>query len=133
MNIDALTGRGAGLPRRLTPLEYQLIRAILTDDCPSGSDLKAQLASARVSGHWEPTGSPSIDLEADIDSPAAHLSDGVLPIDAHVYDANDNYVGELIIWISDGRLSALEYAWVTDEMPQALPPVDSLRISPRQV
>jgi hypothetical protein len=39
-------------------------------------------------------------------------------------------MGELLVWVEAGHLSALEYAWVTYDMPAALPPVDWIRVDP---
>lgn len=124
-------GQGGELPRPLTPLEHQVIRAILVDGCPGVAELRAQLDSAKVSARWQPSGSPSVDLDVSVDLPNAPLADGVLPVNAHVYDEAENYVGELIVWLSEGRLSSLEFAWVTDEMPRSLPPVSSIRATLR--
>ena len=128
MSIHLEAGRGEELPRPLTALEHQVIRAILVDGVPGVAELRAQLDSAKVSARWQPSGSPSIDLDISADLPAAQLADGVLPVDAHVYDEAENYVGELLVWLSGGRLSSLEFAWVTDEMPLSLPPVSSIRV-----
>ncbi|WP_225446707.1 hypothetical protein [Streptacidiphilus sp. PB12-B1b] len=38
--------------------------------------------------------------------------------------------GELLVWIEDGVLAALEYAWITDEMPAALSAVERIRLTP---
>ncbi|MFJ7905857.1 hypothetical protein [Kitasatospora sp. NPDC096204] len=52
-----------------------------------------------------------------------------LSVDAPVHDGSGDYVGELLVWAEGGTtLSALEYAWVTDEMPTVLPPVDRIRV-----
>lgn len=48
------------------------------------------------------------------------LSDGALT-GFYVVDDVGHVTGELILWIEDGRPSALEYAWYTDEPPSALP------------
>jgi hypothetical protein len=32
-----------------------------------------------------------------------------------------NLIGEVVLWLEGGRLTDLEYWWVTDEMPDALP------------
>jgi hypothetical protein len=86
----------------------------------------------RVVDNWVPSGSPSIDLEVAVNAPLAPLNDPILPVDVLVYDDQDRYLGELIVWLSNGRLSALEYAWVTESMPLSLPPVEMLRVSPRR-
>jgi hypothetical protein len=131
MSTHLENGQGDEFPRPLTVLEHQVIRAILVDGCPGVAELRAQLGSAKVSAKWQPSGSPSIDLDISADLPTAQVADGVLPVDAHVYDEAGNYVGELLVWLSGGRLSSLEFAWVTDEMPLSLPPVNSIRISRR--
>ncbi|MFC4045153.1 hypothetical protein ACFO1B_42645 [Dactylosporangium siamense] len=95
------------------------------------SELRRQLAAAQVSNTWPPSGSPSIDLYVPSAVPAAPLDDGALPMNAYVYDADQNYLGELIVWISDGRLSAIEYAWVTDHMPNSLPAAELVRVGRR--
>lgn len=30
--------------------------------------------------------------------------------------------GEVLVWVTGGYLSALEYAWTTDAVPVAMPP-----------
>lgn len=131
MSIRLEAGRGEEFPRPLTALEYQVIRAILIDGVPGVAELRAQLESAKVSAQWQPVGSPSIDLDIPADLPTAHVAEGPCPVDAHVYDAAENYVGELLLWLSGGRLSSLEFAWVTDEIPLSLPPTSRIRVSRR--
>ena len=40
--------------------------------------------------------------------------DGPLPVRAFV-NKDSGYQGEIIVWITDGRISGLEHAWVTDD------------------
>ncbi|WP_413101168.1 hypothetical protein [Streptomyces sp. Inha503] len=51
----------------------------------------------------------------------AEIPNGVIPATGVVKDSSGELVGELLLWVSDGRLSALEYSWYTDEAPTALP------------
>ncbi len=131
MTVDTEDGRGSRSSRPLTTLEHQVISAILCADCPGVLELRAQLSTARVRGNWTPKGSPSIDLEVSSVAPAAPLSGPTLPVDVHVYDDQGRFLGELIVWLSNGKLSALEYAWVTDSAPLSLPNVEMLRVLPR--
>jgi hypothetical protein len=39
-----------------------------------------------------------------------------------VINESGTTIGFLLLWIEAGRLSGLEYAWVTDESPTDLPP-----------
>jgi hypothetical protein len=130
IEVTAAESRDAsGGLRPLAPLEERVIRSILIDGCPGVRQLRAQLDVTSVAGNWVPVGSPSIDLVVADGAPSAPLSESVLPINAHVYSGSDEFLGELIVWLSNGKLSALEYAWVTDSMPSSLPSVEMLRLS----
>lgn len=64
-------------------------------------------------------------LERD-DAPRVDLPDGPLP-DAVSYRTDAVAVGgELLIWMQDGRMQMVEFAWFTDEMPTELPRLDQL-------
>jgi hypothetical protein len=128
MSKDAEGDQDGGLPRPLTTLEQQVMAAILKDDWPGARELRAQLDTVRVTDNWAPSGSPSISLEVPSDAPAAPLDERMVPVETQVYDEQGNYIGELIVWLSNGRLSGLEYTWVTDEMPLSLPTVEMLRV-----
>lgn len=117
--------------RPFTQQESAVIGAILAGDFPGAGELRAQLRVARVTRHWASGESPSIDLEVPASTPAAPISASVLPVDAHVHDDRGKFVGELIVWLSRGRLAALEYATVTDAAPRSLPEPAMLRLSPR--
>jgi hypothetical protein len=89
--------------------------------------LREQATQATAAG----SGGSSIDLIVPNSAPRVLFSDGPLPITADVVDANEQYAGELLLWLKDGRLKALEYAWVTDEPPTTLPPLASIRVARR--
>ncbi len=38
----------------------------------------------------------------------------------------DGYDGGLLLFVDDGRLSALEYWWVTEEVPDEFPPASAI-------
>lgn len=132
MSSDDSPGCGGALPRALTALEREIVSAILTDECPAANELRAQLEVAQVSRRWPPLGSPSVDFDVPSAAPLAPVADGVLPISADVSNSDGCYIGELIVWVTGGRLSALEYAWVTDSMPRSLPPVEELVVRRHQ-
>ncbi|WP_326617496.1 hypothetical protein OG863_08960 [Streptomyces decoyicus] len=61
------------------------------------------------------------------------MASRLVPVDAHVHDRRSSaYTGELLVWLDAGAtLSALEYAWTTDEMPTCLPYTDRVRLTIR--
>lgn len=56
-----------------------------------------------------------IDLEVPVGSPLSGCGDGPLPVRAIVSRHGDQLVGELLVWVRDGRLIGIEQAWYTDE------------------
>ena len=122
--MDTQTGRP------LNQDELAVLRHILSASFPGSSELRQQVAAAKVTRNWEPAGSPSVDIFVPADVPAAPLPDGPVPVAAQVIDGTGEYLGELLLWVTGGRLSGLEYSWVTDEPPARLPEPGMIRLSP---
>jgi len=66
-------------------------------------------------------------LSVPEDAPSVPLPDGPLPVRSIAIDEAGKPLGEVLIWISAGYLSALEYAWYTDDPPSDLPCPSMLR------
>ncbi|MFD5511659.1 hypothetical protein ACFWIB_28365 [Streptomyces sp. NPDC127051] len=117
-------------PRPLNPAERVVLEYILVRDVTGSSELRSQIGQAEVVGTWAP-GSVSTDLRVPEPVQRTSLATGLVPVDAHVLDEQGQYIGELLVWVEDGALAGLEYVWITDEMPTALPPVERIRLTPR--
>lgn len=115
--------------RTLTDSEYEVLRAILQASPVDDDVLLAQLSHARRTSSWGAQNSPSFEMEVVDSLPPSRLPDGPLPVRAEVHDSQGEYTGELIVWITSGFVSALEYAWITDSVPQSLPDLASIQIS----
>lgn len=120
MPDELVRSAGAQSKRPLTAGEHNLLVAIFSLDFPGSRELRNQLGAAFVIRNWSGA-SPSIDIGVPVDAPRAPVGDGVLPINIDVHNSLGDYVGELIIWISNGALAAVEYAWITDDAPTELP------------
>jgi hypothetical protein len=70
-----------------------------------------------------------LDVRAGQTSQGADLADGPLPVRAYVPD-KPRYQGEIIVWITDGHISGLEYAWISDNPPTEWPHPDAIQIVP---
>ena len=70
-----------------------------------------------------------LDLRSSPDLEAAAFAGGPIPVSTVVFDFSGVSVGELLVWVSAGRLSALEFAWWTDRRPSQLPHPSQLRVS----
>jgi hypothetical protein len=106
--------------RTLTEPERALVSAIIAQ-LPSevARPLADQLDTVGVATAQAGT---VLDLDVPESAPVATVADGPLPVRALV--AND--AGEIIVWVTNGRLSGLEFAWVTDEPPPGWPSPDEL-------
>lgn len=118
-------------PRPLDAAERALLEHILSAEFVGASELRSQLDHTEVTAVWGP-GSVSVDLRVQGPCRHAALPTLLVPVDAEVHDPSGAYIGELLIWTDEGAtLAALEFAWITDEMPTSLPPVVDVRLSSR--
>ncbi|MEV5507181.1 hypothetical protein [Streptomyces orinoci] len=118
-------------PRPLSVSERTVLEHILSADFAGASALRGQLDRTEVVALWAP-GSVSVDLRVREPVRHAAMPSALVPVAAHVHDQSGEYVGELLVWTDRGAtLAALEYAWVTDEMPAHLPPLDQVLLTVR--
>jgi hypothetical protein len=92
--------------------------------------LLRQLPEARVTAVWD-SESPSIDIAVPAvpeSAGKAELPDGPIPGRFPVQGPSGAHIGELLVWVTDGRISGLEYAWFTDEPPSQLPDPQDIEI-----
>lgn len=73
--------------------------------------------------------STMVDLVVSSDAQPAVVADGPLPVRSVAFDENGQLLGEVMVWVSGGLLSALEYAWYSDEPPSCFPSPLALRLA----
>jgi hypothetical protein len=61
-------------------------------------------------------------------APRSAFECGPVPGSAWVVADDGSPIGTLLVWVDDGYISALEYAWVTDNEPTQLPEVGQIRL-----
>jgi hypothetical protein len=105
------------------------VRALLTRvlqgvKFPGRDELLAQVADVRV------VGGPitMLDLEVARSAPRSSISDGPAPAAALVRDQYGVESGELLVWIKDGYVNGLEYAWLSDDEPEHLPSASTVHV-----
>jgi hypothetical protein len=117
--------------RPLSESERRVLAHVLSMEFTGASELRSQLDQVEVIAQWS-LESTSVDFQVrDATARSPQLA-GVIPVNAHVLNEAGDYVGELLVWLDDGVLAGLEYAWVTDDMPTVLPDVEQIRLSPRR-
>jgi hypothetical protein len=119
--------------RELTAEERELLLRILGGSpFPGSADLTAQVPLTRVVG-----GLPTLlNLEVARSATRAAVPDGPIPGRAFVRptdgsDEEESTEGELLVWVRDGYLSAIEFAWYVDTPPQGLPEPDRVWLDAR--
>jgi hypothetical protein len=95
----------------------------IVESRPEAAVLTRQLEGA----DFDPQGT-MLEIRTAAGSPTVALADGPLDGRYLVVDDSGAPTGEVLVWIEDGRLSAAEYAWYTDEAPDAWPDPARVRI-----
>jgi hypothetical protein len=108
---------GANSAVSLTTPRQSAVGGVLRE-FPGAADLRAQAETAMVVG-----GALVLDLAVDRSLPCAAV-DKRVPVQAAV--DGEGYDGGLILSVDEGRLSGLEYWWVTEEAPTGFPPVSAI-------
>jgi hypothetical protein len=111
--------------RQISDEEMAVVAAVVAAQ-PSFAGLLDGLAGAfvRRSTDW------ILDIRARRDPPEVAVPDGPFPVRAFVPNAHE-YRGEILVWVQGGRLSGLEYAWVTDDPPTRWPLADEIEVAGR--
>lgn len=114
--------------RPLSADEKRVILRILDADFDGADTLRQQVGEAFATRHWI-EGLPSIDIMVAETSPAAP---GRVrsPMTRTVINDSGIPIGFVMLWVKEGRISGLEYAWVTDNPPTELPPDEWITIDP---
>lgn len=69
-----------------------------------------------------------LELAVPMDVRTVPLPDGPLPVRAIATDEVGGPIGEVLVWVSGGYLSTMEYAWYTDDPPSDFPCPSVLRV-----
>ena len=111
-------GQHQHVNRALHPRERDALAALLASEFAGARELRAQAETVLAASD-----SLVVDLVVDESLPRAVVSRRV-PVEAAVDGAG--YLGGLILLVDDGRLSALEYWWITQEAPDGFPPASAI-------
>ena len=117
-------------PRPMSSGERAVVELILANEFPGAVELRAQVGFVQVVAKWG-VESVSVDLLVLEGAPRSPGVAGVIPVDATVADESGSLFGEILLWATDGYLSAIEYAWYGDEPPSALPDISMVTIDVR--
>lgn len=110
----------------LTEQVREILRHVLGEaDFPGSDELLQQASGVNVAG------GPLTMLDLRVSGPllTSAFTDGPVPLSVLVLDPAGVACGELLIWVSHGYLSCLEFAWWSDDPPDRLPTLDHVRVA----
>jgi hypothetical protein len=112
------------VPRRLTAHETGILERVLSESFDGSAELFAQISQTRALG-----GIPTLlDLGVPDAGAVSPYPDGVVPVQMFVEGQDGDPAGEILVWVSGGRLSGLELAWFGDESPDVFPAPEELKL-----
>jgi hypothetical protein len=116
-------------PRSLNDAEKQILGALLEAEFPGVVELRTQLPHTMVVGHCD-CGCPTVFLGVSNKVPgsSAEVKDRLAPVEAQVSPIKDEPPGEILVFVSNGQLSSLEYVSYVDSPPSRWPSLDRLTI-----
>lgn len=127
-NHLGITARSRPSRQSATTMSADAVRELLVfvlgqANFPGSNALRVQASEVEI------VGGPvtMMDLRVPDHSPVSLLVDGVVPLSTQVVDDHERPLDELLVWVTGGRLSCLEYAWWTDDPPCRLPRRDQVR------
>jgi hypothetical protein len=101
--------------RPLTTTERALLDALLGDDVDGVAELRAQARRATASTGCE-CGCVTLDLHVPDEVPVSAAA-GTAALEGTVVDAAGEPIGELLLYVRDGRLSGLEVHSLDEPRP----------------
>jgi hypothetical protein len=108
--------------RTLTISEAAIIRkmvALLEPRCQAAAESQLPWVRVRNDRHTY------LDLAVDGGQPfPGDCPGGALPVRGRAFGDDGEMMGDVILWVADGRLEGIEYAWLTDNAPISLPADD---------
>lgn len=112
--------------RALSANEEAILKRIVEAQSPGAGALIHQISSLKV---VEASSMATfLDFRLSREAERACLPDGPLDAGADVFAANQDLIGEILVWVVDGVLSGLEFAWYVDVPPEGLPLVDQIQV-----
>jgi hypothetical protein len=115
-----------GIPYRLG-VDQERVREIIRLML-SASEVEAKSELLAQVDHLEAAGSVTwMKLSVAPGAPVALVRSSPVPGTCWAFDEKDQPIGTLVLWTTEGWLSDLEFGWVTDEPPTALPDLVQIR------
>lgn len=120
-------------PRPLTVAERSVLDLLLEADREGADALRQQARTALVVGRCD-CGCPTVDFAISDDSPRATVSARLWPVEGRVdsqraMPGQEHLPGEeVLLFVDDGLLSALELVFYTERPPESWPPAEDIRL-----
>jgi hypothetical protein len=112
--------------RELSPAERDLLSSLVNGDWEGSDTAREQLSHAKHLASWA-DGSLSFNIGVDLEAPLISRADGLLLDTERAIYVGDVYIGGVMLWLEEGRISGLEFYWTTELPPSGLPKPSQIR------
>lgn len=114
-------------PRPLNEDEERVLALLLHPSFSGVHELRDQARQAVVVGRCD-CGCPTIELSVPSEMRAAVPAPNRLaPVEGRITSDTGEPVGDILLFVDDGRISSLELVWYTDDPPRIWPPTVRIR------
>jgi hypothetical protein len=114
-------------PRALTSEERLVLGLLLSVDFDGVTELRDQAKDAKVTGRCD-CGCPTVELAADPNASRSSLRWRLSPVEGRVAPTGAEPLGDIILFLEDGRLSRLEYVYYDDAVPDSWPTMEQVSL-----
>lgn len=108
--------------RPLNEDERSVLDLLLSVEFDGVAELREQARAATVVDRCS-CGCPSVQLAVHPDAPKSSCRQRLSPVEAEIAPADDEAPGEVMMFLSEGRLSYMELVYYGDSKPDSWPPI----------
>jgi hypothetical protein len=116
-------------PRSLRADEQAVLDRLLSRDFKGAHELRTQAGLATVTGKCD-CGCPTINLAVSDQAPRADVPGPLALAELTVTPLDGGTEGTVILFVSEGLMSSLEYVWYGESAPTSWPSIDRLIDAP---
>jgi hypothetical protein len=117
-------------PRPLNEAEHQVLDALLANEFPGAPELREQVPHVMVVEQCD-CGCPTVNLYVPEGIPSSPVKtrSRLAPVEGHVIPIGEEPIGDIILFVDEGKMTSLEYVSYVDPAPTEWPDLGRITIN----